>query len=128
MSEHDGLVDLCLAEPRPLVPGGEDLHRHVLPPPLAPPHLPEPALADALLQHDGASDGPLHQQRQTCGTREPGFGSEPAVGSEVMVSRHLLPDPDPEVLISPIRSLRHLSADISVWSSRCSSGSCLWAA
>lgn len=84
MSEHDGLVDLCLAEPRPLVPGGEDLHRHVLSSPLPPPHLPEPALPDALLQHDGASDGPLHQQRQTCGgTRERELGREPAVGLEV---------------------------------------------
>lgn len=79
VSEHDGLVNLCLAEPRPLVPGGEDLHRHVLPSPPPPPHLPKPTLPDALLQDDGASDGPLHQQRQTCGTQKEEFGTEQAL-------------------------------------------------
>lgn len=78
VSEHDGLVNLGFAEPRSLVPGGEDLHRHVLSSPLSPPHLPEPALPDALLQDDGASDGALHQQRQTCGTQKQEFGTEVA--------------------------------------------------
>lgn len=79
MSEHDGLVNFGFAEPRPLVPGGEDLHRYVLSSPLPPPHLPEPTLPDALLQDDGASYGPLHQQRQTCGTQKLQFGTELAV-------------------------------------------------
>lgn len=39
MPEEDGVVDLRLAEPRLLVPGGEDLHGHVLPVPHASPHL-----------------------------------------------------------------------------------------
>lgn len=78
VSEHDGLVNFGFAEPRSLVPGGEDLHGHVLSSPLSPPHLPEPALPDALLQDDGASDGPLHQQRQTCRTQKREFGTEVA--------------------------------------------------
>ena len=62
MTEHYGLVDLRLAEPRPLVSGGEDLHRNVLSSPLPTPHLSEAALPDGLLQHDGAGDGPLYQE------------------------------------------------------------------
>lgn len=66
VSQHDGLVDVGLAKPRPLVPGGEDLHGHVLPSPLPSPHLAIATLADGLLQDDGPGYGPLHQQREPC--------------------------------------------------------------
>ena len=69
VSEQDGLINLCLPKPGPLVPGGEDLHRHILPSPLAPPHLTESTLPNSLLQHDGPSYGSLHQQWQTCETQ-----------------------------------------------------------
>lgn len=65
VSQHHRLVDLSLAEPGALLAGGEDLHGHFLPAPLAPPHLAETALSDALLEDDGSGDGPLDQQRQT---------------------------------------------------------------
>lgn len=39
MPEEDGVVDLCLTEPRLLIPGGEDLHGHALAVPHASPHL-----------------------------------------------------------------------------------------
>lgn len=66
VSQHDGLIDVGLAKPRPLVPGGEDLDGHVLPPPLPSPHLAEATLPDGLLQDDGAGDGALHQQGEAC--------------------------------------------------------------
>lgn len=66
VSQHDGLIDVCLPKPRPLVPGGEDLHGHVLPSPLPSPHLAEATLANGLLQDDGARYGPLHQQGESC--------------------------------------------------------------
>lgn len=61
VSQHDSLVDLGLPEPGALLAGGEDLHGHFLPTPLPPPHLPEAALPDALLQDDGPGNGTLHQ-------------------------------------------------------------------
>lgn len=69
MPEHDGLINLCFPEPRPLVPGGEDLHGHVLPSPLPSPHLTEPTFSDGLLQDDGSSDGSLDQQWKSCDTQ-----------------------------------------------------------
>lgn len=63
--EHDGLVDLGLPKPRAFLSGGEDLDGHLLSSPLAPPHLSEAALPDALLQDDGSGYSPLHQQRET---------------------------------------------------------------
>lgn len=66
MSEHDSLINLCFTEPGPLVPGGEDLHRHVLSSPLAPPHFTKSTLSDGLLQDNGPSYGSLDQQWQTC--------------------------------------------------------------
>ena len=42
--EEDGVIDLGLPEPRPLISGGEDLHGHVLTLPLPPPHLSVPPL------------------------------------------------------------------------------------
>ena len=48
--QHDGLVDLGLAEPGLLVPAGEDLDGDAAPAPRPPPHLPVAALADALHQ------------------------------------------------------------------------------
>ena len=65
VAEHDGLVDLSLAEPRALLSGREDLHGHVAAPPAAPPHLSETPLPDDLLQDDGPGHGPLDEQRQT---------------------------------------------------------------
>lgn len=62
--QHHGLIDLSLSEPGALLSGGEDLDGHLLSSPLAPPHLPEAALPNALLQDDGPGDGPLHQQRK----------------------------------------------------------------
>ena len=41
MSEHDRLVDLALARPRPLVSAAEDLDGHVLAAPVAQPHFTE---------------------------------------------------------------------------------------
>lgn len=64
VSQHHSLVDLSLAEPGALLTGGEDLHSHLLPTPLTPPHFPETPLSDALLEDDGPGDGPLDQQRQ----------------------------------------------------------------
>jgi len=66
VAQHYGLVDLRLAEPRPLLSGGEDLHRHIPAPPAAAPHLPEAALPDDLLEHDGPGHRALHKQRQAC--------------------------------------------------------------
>lgn len=68
MSEHDCLINLCFTKPRPLVPGGKDLHRHILSSPLSPPHLPISTLPNGLLQHYGPSYSPLDQQWQTCKT------------------------------------------------------------
>lgn len=64
MSEHDSLINLCFTEPRPLVPGGEYLHRHILSSPLAPPDLTKSSLSNGFLQDNGPSYGPLDQQRQ----------------------------------------------------------------
>lgn len=66
MSEHDRLIDLCLTEPGSLVSRGEDLHRYILSPPLAPPHLSKAPFANTLLQDNGPSYGSLDQQRQSC--------------------------------------------------------------
>ena len=74
VSEHDGLIDLCLAEPRALLPRREDLDRHVLATPLPPPHLAEAALPDALLQHDGPGDGPLDEQWESWRTPRTTYG------------------------------------------------------
>ena len=49
MSEHACLVDLHLPEPRLLVDAGEDLDRHVLTPPLAPPNLAKPLTSRGLV-------------------------------------------------------------------------------
>ena len=55
--QQHGVVDLGLAEPRLLIPGGEDLDGHVLPVPNASPHL---AVAPfACRDHGAASHGPL---------------------------------------------------------------------
>lgn len=62
MSEHDGLINLGLAEPRPLVPGGEDLDSHVLSSPLSSPNLTEATFPDALLEDDGPRYRSLDQQ------------------------------------------------------------------
>ena len=67
VSQHDGLVDLGLPEPRALLPGREDLHGHTLAAPPTLPHLAEPTLPDDLLQLDLTRDGPLYQQRQAWG-------------------------------------------------------------
>ena len=72
VSQHDCLINLCLTKPRPLVSGGEDLHRHVLSSPLPPPHLPESTLPNGLLQDDGPSYSPLDQQGQACVTQNNG--------------------------------------------------------
>lgn len=69
MPQHHRLVDLSLAEPRAFLPGGEDLNGHLLPAPLAPPHLAEAPLPDALLEDDGPGNGPLDQQRQAWGDK-----------------------------------------------------------
>lgn len=65
MPEHDCLVDLSLSEPGALLPGREDLHRHVSAAPLPAPHLPKTTFSDDLLQNDGPGHGPLHKQWQT---------------------------------------------------------------
>ena len=65
VAQHDGLVDLSLAEPGALLTRGEDLYCYFLSSPLSPPHLPEATLAYAFLQDDGPGYGPLHQQRKT---------------------------------------------------------------
>lgn len=52
--QEDGVVDLCLSEPRLLIPGGEDLHGHALPVPHASPHLsiaPFPCHSRATVSH-----------------------------------------------------------------------------
>ena len=65
VAEHDGLVDLGLTEPGAFISGGEDFDGHILATPLPPPHLAKAPFANALLKDDGASYGPLNQQRQT---------------------------------------------------------------
>lgn len=64
MTQHDGLVDLGLAEPGALLSGGEYLDGHVLAAPAPPPDLAEATLAYDVGQLDLASDRPLHQQGQ----------------------------------------------------------------
>lgn len=64
--QHDRLVDLGLSEPGALLPGREDLDRHVSAAPLPSPHLPKAAFSYDLLQNDGPGHGPLHKQWQTC--------------------------------------------------------------
>lgn len=49
MPKHDSLVNLRLPEPRPLVPGGEDLYRYILSTPLPPPHLTVSPFSNGLL-------------------------------------------------------------------------------
>lgn len=102
MSQHDGLVDVSLAKPRPLVPGGEDLHGYVLSSPLPSPHLAIATFPDGLLQNDGPCNGPLHQQGeayerdrllQACTIN---FQLPPYRFCSVMK----LPDPEPEVVMS----------------------------
>lgn len=79
MPEEDSVVDLGLAEPRLLVPGGEDLHGHALPVPHTSPHL---AIASfACHSHGTASRGPSGPQRPPHTQRdEPGSRCGRAMG------------------------------------------------
>lgn len=111
MSQHDCLVNLCLTKPRPLISGGENLHRHVLSSPLPPPHLPESTLPNGLLQDDGPSYSPLDQQGQTCVTQNNDSHQQDHELICIFVTIKLkltqkesnillLPEPEPEVLMS----------------------------
>lgn len=90
MSEHDCLINLCFAKPRPLIPGGEDLHRHVLSSPLSPPHLPESTLTNGLLQDNGPSYSPLDQQWQTCKIQKKWCQLTLICNHSILLASHLL--------------------------------------
>ena len=60
MSEQHGLVELRLTEPALLLRGEEDLDGHVLPAPLALPHLAVPPFADTPHEMDLFGNRPLH--------------------------------------------------------------------
>ena len=64
MPEEHSLIYLRLPEPRGLVRREEYFDGHLLPPPPAQPHLPIPALANALHVLYLLGYRPLHQQRQ----------------------------------------------------------------
>lgn len=64
MPEQHRVVDLRLTEPRLLVPGGEDLHGHVLPVPDATPHLPVAPFAYAFHQRDLPGYSSLNKKGQ----------------------------------------------------------------
>lgn len=87
VAQHDGLVDLSLSEPRPLLPGREDLHRHVSSTPLPPPHLSKAAFPYDLLQNNGPGHGTLHKQGQACRGKQ----REEQMASVVLLAIWLLP-------------------------------------
>merc|ERR1712047_92121 len=83
VAQHDRLVDLRLPEPALLVPAGEDLHRHVLAPPPASPHLSKSSLPNTLLQSHLSGNAPLHKERiarprSTVGRRCSGTAERPS--------------------------------------------------